>query len=192
MSPYIPIAHSRRDFLAGRRRPWRIALNWLLAHDARRRGQGRFARTRSPRGSRTSQPKAKRVIFLFMVGGPRQMDLFDPKPALEKWAGKPLPESTGRPKSQFTSGGEVILPSTRKFAQARQERHRDLRPACRTSRRAPTTSASCARAGARNTVHAPAMYELHSGRTLMGFPSLGQLGDLRPRQREREPARRTA
>ena len=39
------------------------------------------------------------------------------------------------------------------------------------------------------TIHAPAMYELHSGRTLMGFPSLGSLGDLRPRQREREPAR---
>ena len=39
-----------------------------------------------------------------------------------------------------------------------------------------------------NTVHAPAMYELHSGRTLMGFPSLGSLGDLRSRQRQREPA----
>ena len=49
-------------------------------------------------------PKAKRVIFLFMVGGPSQMDLFDPKPGLEKWAGKPLPEATGRPRSQFTSG----------------------------------------------------------------------------------------
>ena len=44
-------------------------------------------------------PKAKRVIFLFMVGGPSQMDLFDRKPELEKWAGKPLPEGTGRPKS---------------------------------------------------------------------------------------------
>ena len=62
------------------------------------------------------EAKAKRVIFLFMVGGPSQLDLFDRKPELEKWAGKPLPENTGRPKSQFTSGGEVILPSTRKWA----------------------------------------------------------------------------
>ena len=39
-----------------------------------------------------------------------------------------------------------------------------------------------------STIHAPAMYELHTGRTLMGFPSLGVVGDVRPRQREREPA----
>lgn len=37
--------------------------------------------------------KAKSVIFMFMEGGPSQMDLFDPKPGLQKWHGKPLPES---------------------------------------------------------------------------------------------------
>src|SRR5690348_8484274 len=36
-------------------------------------------------------PKAKSVIFLFCFGGPSQVDLFDPKPALEKWHGKPIP-----------------------------------------------------------------------------------------------------
>ena len=35
--------------------------------------------------------KAKRVIFLFMNGGPSQVDTFDPKPALLKYAGKPIP-----------------------------------------------------------------------------------------------------
>jgi hypothetical protein len=35
--------------------------------------------------------KAKRVIHLFMNGGPSHIDTFDPKPALEKYAGKPLP-----------------------------------------------------------------------------------------------------
>ncbi len=35
--------------------------------------------------------KAKRVIHLFMNGGPSQVDTFDPKPALAKYAGKPLP-----------------------------------------------------------------------------------------------------
>jgi hypothetical protein len=35
--------------------------------------------------------KAKSVIFLYMPGGPSQIDLLDPKPALRKWHGKPLP-----------------------------------------------------------------------------------------------------
>src|SRR5262245_39583876 len=35
--------------------------------------------------------RAKRVIFLYMPGGPSQLDLFDPKPRLEKDNGKPLP-----------------------------------------------------------------------------------------------------
>src|SRR5256714_12813785 len=35
--------------------------------------------------------KAKRVIHLFMNGGPSQVDTFDPKPALDKYHGKPLP-----------------------------------------------------------------------------------------------------
>ena len=35
------------------------------------------------------EPKAKAVIHLFMNGGPSQVDLFDPKPALQKFAGTP-------------------------------------------------------------------------------------------------------
>ncbi len=38
-------------------------------------------------------PKATNVIFLFMAGAPSQIDLYDPKPALREWHGKPLPES---------------------------------------------------------------------------------------------------
>ena len=37
--------------------------------------------------------RAKRVIHLFMNGGPSQLDTFDPKPLLQNWAGKPLPVS---------------------------------------------------------------------------------------------------
>jgi len=37
------------------------------------------------------QPRAKRVIFLYMNGGLSQVDSFDPKPALEKYHGQPLP-----------------------------------------------------------------------------------------------------
>ncbi len=39
--------------------------------------------------------RVKRVIWLFMHGGPSQVDLFDPKPTLQKLAGQPLPESFG-------------------------------------------------------------------------------------------------
>ena len=38
-------------------------------------------------------PKAKSVIFLFMVGGPGSMDTFDYKPQLQKMGGKKVPES---------------------------------------------------------------------------------------------------
>jgi hypothetical protein len=38
-------------------------------------------------------PKAKRIIHLFMNGGPSQVDTFDPKPSLEKLNGQPLPPS---------------------------------------------------------------------------------------------------
>jgi len=37
------------------------------------------------------KPKAKHVIFLFMNGGLSQVDSFDPKPALEKYNGQPMP-----------------------------------------------------------------------------------------------------
>ena len=38
-------------------------------------------------------PRAKRCIYLFMEGGPSQMDLFDPKPRLHELDGQPRPES---------------------------------------------------------------------------------------------------
>src|SRR5262249_14254120 len=38
------------------------------------------------------KPKAKRVIYLFMGGAPSQLDLFDYKPALTKYNGKPIPQ----------------------------------------------------------------------------------------------------
>ncbi len=41
-------------------------------------------------------PKAKRVIYLFQSGAPSQMDLFDPKPLLNKMYGEELPDSVRR------------------------------------------------------------------------------------------------
>jgi hypothetical protein len=61
--------------------------------------------------------KAKSVIFLFMEGGPSHIDLFDPKPEIEKHAGKPLPESFGKVFTPMGVGGNTLMPSQRTFAQ---------------------------------------------------------------------------
>jgi hypothetical protein len=57
-------------------------------------------------------PKAKRVIHLFMNGGPSHVDTFDPKPMLAKYAGKPLP--TGHLRTERKTG--AAFPSPFKFA----------------------------------------------------------------------------
>ncbi|MEP6672725.1 MAG: DUF1501 domain-containing protein, partial [Chthoniobacter sp.] len=57
--------------------------------------------------------KAKRVIFLFMSGGPSHVDLFDPKPKLAEMQGQPLPFE--KPKLERTKTGN-LLGSPWKFA----------------------------------------------------------------------------
>jgi hypothetical protein len=56
--------------------------------------------------------RAKHNIVLFMPGGPSQMDLFDPKPALERYAGQRPDEVNLR--TERTTGG--LLPSPFRFA----------------------------------------------------------------------------
>src|SRR5579885_3328216 len=67
-----------------------LALAGLLAEESQ------AASATSPGGLMAPRPphfaaKAKRVIFLFMHGGPSSVDTFDPKPRLERDNGKPLP-----------------------------------------------------------------------------------------------------
>src|SRR3954451_5381358 len=56
-------------------------------------------------------PKAKRVIYLFLNGGPSQVDTFDPKPMLDKYAGQPMPQ--GNLKTERKTGN--LLKSPFKF-----------------------------------------------------------------------------
>ena len=51
--------------------------------------------TPTPSQASAMPPRAKRVIWLFMHGGPAHMDLFDPKPDLIRYSGQPLPDSFG-------------------------------------------------------------------------------------------------
>jgi len=60
--------------------------------------------------------KAKSVIFMFMEGGPSQMDLFDPKPGLSKWSGQSLPPSMTKDlKLAFIKPTAAVLASPRQF-----------------------------------------------------------------------------
>ncbi len=66
-------------------------------------------------------PKAKRIIYLFMSGGPSQLDLFDYKPLLNKRNGEQLPDSVrGGQRLTGMSGNQSSIPlvgSPYKFAQ---------------------------------------------------------------------------
>ena len=98
-------ATSRRDFLLkGGFGFGGVALSALLAP-----GSAAAAPVKSPLAARTALrgPRAKNCIFLFMEGGPSHMDLFDPKPLLNKLAGQPLPDSFG---SVITAMGEARAP----------------------------------------------------------------------------------
>jgi hypothetical protein len=61
--------------------------------------------------------RARAVIFLFMAGGPSQIDLFDPKPRLQQLDGQPIPESYIKDKRfAFIRGTPKLIGSKRKFA----------------------------------------------------------------------------
>ncbi len=64
-------------------------------------------------------PKAKSIIFLFMAGGPSQLDLFDPKPALRKFDGQPCPEELIKgERFAFIKGVPKLLGSPHQFQKA--------------------------------------------------------------------------
>jgi len=66
-------------------------------------------------------PKCKNIIYLHMVGGPPQMDLYDYKPKMQEWYDKDLPDSVrkGQRLTTMTSGQArfPIAPSKYKFKQ---------------------------------------------------------------------------
>ncbi len=63
-------------------------------------------------------PRAKRVIFLTQSGGPSQIELFDHKPGLAKWAGKELPDSIRQGQRVTTmtrNQKQLVMPARTKF-----------------------------------------------------------------------------
>jgi len=122
-------------------------------------------------------PKAKSVIFLFMVGGPSQMDTFDYKPLLQKLDGQPVPESirTAVEKSRFSNvfkGCHNLMGSHYQFSQQGESGMwvSELLP-----HMAKHVDDMCFihSMQAESNNHAPASYQLHTGETVVGKPSLG-------------------
>jgi uncharacterized protein (DUF1501 family) len=90
----------------------KIALASMLAGSSSRADDGRLA-TKSPHFA----PKAKRVIYLFMAGAPSQLDLFDNKPTLAKYDGKPVPaEVVKDQRYAFIRPDSSLMASRFKFA----------------------------------------------------------------------------
>ncbi len=112
----LPV-RSRREFLtrAGSGLG-AMALGYLLAQDG---VSGAVKAPLNPLAPKKPhhEPKAKSVIFLFMEGGPSHVDLFDPKPELDKLAGQPMPASYGRPITAMGTANNTLMPSQRKFRQ---------------------------------------------------------------------------
>jgi hypothetical protein len=91
---HLPL--SRREFLCRSGMGFAsLGLAGLMASQDLASDAGRSASPLAPRGPHFP-PKAKRVIHLFMNGGPSHVDTFDPKPMLAKFAGKPLPRENLR------------------------------------------------------------------------------------------------
>jgi hypothetical protein len=159
-----------------------------LAFEALRRQELRAAVRRSPPVIDPLQPfapraphftpRAKSVIFLFMVGGPSQVDTFDYKPVLQKLDGQPLPgslrkELAGTKFSNVTFGCEdKLLASPYRWRQYGQSGMwvSELFPHV-----AQHVDDLCFihSMQAESNNHAPASYQLHTGDVRVGKASLG-------------------
>lgn len=116
-------------------------------------------------------PRAKAVIQLFMNGGPSQVDLFDPKPMLDKHHGEPYFQKLAAQVSSPQSAGG-LMKSPFKFAQHGQSgiwlsdamphlaKHVDKIAVIRSMYNSHPN-------------HEPALFKIHSGRLLPGRPAIG-------------------
>jgi hypothetical protein len=116
------------------------------------------------------RPTAKAVISLFQHGGPSQMDLFDEKPELNKWAGKPYPG--GKLEIHFNNKAGNVLEAPYRFS-----RHGQC--GMELSELLPHTGSiaddiTLIRSMSTGSVdHESALRIIHTGRVLAGLPTMG-------------------
>ena len=112
--------------------------------------------------------KAKQVIFLFLNGGPSQVDTFDPKPALKKYHGQPIPGDY--PKAKQERGTLMQSPfSFRRYGQSGLEVSELF------AKTAACIDDICVIRSMQTDLpaHPQAILQMNSGRIIPGFPSWG-------------------
>ncbi len=174
--PHSEAAHSRRDFLYRAGAGFGSLALWsLLSREVFATESAASAAATNPLAAKPPQfpAKAKSVIWCFIDGGPSHLDLFDPKPALTKLAGKPLPESFTKPetamgKTAFTP----LLASQRKFKQHGESGIwvSDWYPEIATCADEMAVIRSC---WADGLTHVSSVCEMNTGALLGGRPCLG-------------------
>jgi hypothetical protein len=113
-------------------------------------------------------PKAKQVIFLFLNGGPSQVDTFDPKPMLAKHHGQPMPGDY--PKAKQEKGTLLQSPfSFKRYGQSGLEVSELF------TRTAGMIDDICVVRSMHTDLpaHPQAILQMNGGRIIPGFPSMG-------------------
>jgi hypothetical protein len=151
------------------------ALTYLLGQDGLRgsepaEGAGNLPADVKPRPPHFA-PKARSVIHLFMNGGPSQMDLFDPKPALDKHHGKPYFDKIAG-EVEFIKDAGALMRSPFKFARHGQcgAWVSEVMPHLAT---VVDDIAFIRSMYTTNLTHEPAVYIIQSGKMGPGRPVLG-------------------
>ncbi|MFN9718723.1 MAG: DUF1501 domain-containing protein, partial [Planctomycetota bacterium] len=170
----FPCGRTRREFV------WQmgggfagLALTSLLSSDGFFQRSVTAAESSGPLTARASHlmTKARACIFLMMNGAPSQVDTFDYKPALEKYAGQPLP----RGKNYINSGGRKVgflTPAFRKFRPGGESGLliSDYFPHVRQHADKLAVIRSC---HTDSHAHGSALVAMNTGKTFIGRPSLG-------------------
>jgi hypothetical protein len=116
--------------------------------------------------------KAKRVIFLFMAGGPSHLETFDPKPELQRLHGERLPASFGPVKTRRGVDKNRLLATRRTFRKHGQSgiEVSDLLPQL-----SGCVDDLCVLRGCHgdSVTHPESVYLMNTGSIQMGRPSLG-------------------
>ena len=117
-------------------------------------------------------PKAKSVIFLHMVGAPSQLDLFDPKPKLKEFHGKPAPaEFIEGKRFAFLRGHPKMMASPFEFAKINDGQ--EISEVLPHLKSVAGEIAIIQSMQTEDFNHAPAQMFFHSGLNRIGRPSLG-------------------
>ena len=116
--------------------------------------------------------KAKSMVFLFLAGGPSQVDTFDPKPLLNKLDGQKRPATFGDAQYQYVNAESRLLGTRRTFQRYGKSgiEVSDLFPNLAQCIDDIAVIRSCY---GDMVVHSAAQYQLFSGRVIPGFPSMG-------------------